>query len=122
MEKENPKVCHIEFRRGEDPTGEYYEDPYDNIDDNNCYRLYFITGGYNKDSKYIPDFNVKDEDRVSESWENKYEQNSDNLSLHWPIMRNHVYSFTVSDASNRVVIVNLNVLPWKEVSDNSYKW
>lgn len=115
---ENPKVCHIEFRRGE-MTG-YDPDPIENLDDNNCYRIYFTENGYNSDPEVIPV--VRETDSVKETWENKYEQNIDNLKKHWPIMRNHVYSFIVDDASQAAMIIKLEVLPWKNVEQNTYVW
>ena len=123
MENESPKVCHIEFRRGEDTSNFYYEDPYDNVDDNNHYRVYFIDKGYNADQNLIPDFTKKDKDSgVSETWERKYEQNQENLKKHWPILRNHVYGVTVQDSEHKIVIVKIEVLPWKNVDNNVYEW
>lgn len=117
-----PDVCHIEFRRGQDATEEFEADPATNLDDDDCFRIYFTKDGYNK--KYLPDFETKLEkepDKVR-NWENYYEQNKENLQTHWPIVRNHVYSFIVEDAYNAVIIVKLNVLPWKETEQNNYNW
>ena len=120
--KENPKVCHIEFRRG-DMDADTPKDPYLNVDDNYCYRIYFTKGGYNNESNLIPKFEAdKPGTKDKQTWENMYEQNVDNLKKHWPIVRNHVYSFVVEDAKNKVVVVKLEVLPWKEVPLNDYKW
>lgn len=114
MLNSKPKVCHIEFRTGDDP---HY-----NLDDNKCYRIYFIENGFNSKMKY-PDFG-KTSDGVDNDWENTYENQPENLRKHWPIMRNHVYNFTVDDVSNQMVIVKLEVLPWRVVdnTNNSYDW
>ena len=113
---ENPKVCHIEFR--------VKNDNFLNLDDNNHYRIYFIEGGYNTElnNKYIPKFTETKDGSTNQTWENMYEQEIDNLKKHWPILRNHVYSFTVTDDNSRVLVVNLKVLPWKEVDQNIYEW
>ena len=114
----SPKICHIEFREE--------SDSWINVDDNNCFRIYFTEGGHNDEIDY-PSFNKKkdkegkDTDQ-DETWENTYENDIDNLKKHWPIMRNHVYNFTVQDANKRIVIMNLEVLPWKEVNENNYNW
>ena len=113
-----PKVCHIEFRTGDDP---HY-----NLDDNKCYRIYFIENGFNSEMTY-PRFgkttNENDEE-INDDWETTYENQPNNLKKHWPIMRNHVYNFTVDDVSNQMVIVKLEVLPWRVVdnTNNSYDW
>lgn len=115
-----PKVCHIEFRRGQDDDeqGLGSADPAVNIDDNNCYRIYFTQNGF-VGTNY-PSFEKKGD--AYDTWENSYEQDPAILQQHWPIMRNHVYSFIVDDASQNVLIVNLKVLPWKNVDENIYNW
>ncbi|MCH5230701.1 MAG: hypothetical protein J1F43_02780 [Muribaculaceae bacterium] len=125
-----PKVCHIEFRRGEmngvDP------DPFDNVDDDYCYRIYFTENGfYKKPGKDYPTFEKPKIGEVDgkpiyaddyDTWENSYEQDPEILKKHWPIVRNHVYSFVVEDANQALMVCRLEVLPWKEVKQNSYKW
>lgn len=115
-----PKVCHIEFRRGQDDDeqGLGAADPAVNIDDNNCYRIYFTQNGF-AGTKY-PTFEKKGDSY--DTWENSYEQDPAILQQHWPIMRNHVYSLIVDDASQNVLIVNLKVLPWRNVDENVYNW
>ncbi|MCH5237533.1 MAG: hypothetical protein J1E95_07025 [Muribaculaceae bacterium] len=102
----DPKVCHIEFRIDDDP---FY-----NIDDNECYRIYFTEQGYNKN--YIPKFT-----NLEDNWEKVYEQNIDNLKTHWPIIRNHIYTFTVEDANKRYISANVKVLSWAK-KDIEYEW
>lgn len=104
----DPKVCHIEFRTQDDPKF--------NVDDNNCYRIYFIENGFNK-SMQIPNLSNN-----SHTWEEMYEQSRTNLQQHWPIMRDHYYSFTVLDIEQRIAIVKLEVLPWRKVKDISVTW
>ena len=119
-----PKVCHIEFRRGkdDDEQGLGSADPAVNIDDNNCYRIYFTDNGfYNKGNGY-PTFDKPEGSDTYDNWENSYEKDPEILRHHWPIMRNHVYSFIVDDASQNVLIVNLKVLPWRNIDENIYNW
>lgn len=117
METTTPKVCHIEFRRK--------DDPYDNVDDNNCYRIYFTEGGFNKEMTY-PTFGKSSADgkgKDDDNWEKSYEQVPSNLQKHWPIIRNHLYSFTVIDEMNRMLVVKLEVLPWRKIEYNDgYQW
>lgn len=133
METATPKVCHIEFRGA--------EDPYNNVDDNYCYRIYFtengFAGGDPKLSTSFPNFDkVQDKDKdgngivdnnnkpvmIESTWENVYEQRPEILVKHWPILRNHQYSFTVTDPNSRIVVVKMEVLPWRLIEDNSYSW
>lgn len=100
-ENKAPKVCHIEFRA--------QDDPYYNLDDNNCYRIYFTEEGfYSKDGADPPAF--KD---AKDTWENEYENDLDILQHHWTIMRNHVYTFTVEYNPGGKLAVQVKVLPWK---------
>lgn len=95
-----PKVCHIEFRDEKDP---YY-----NLDDNYCYRIYFTEGGfYSNGGEITPPAFDNDDD----TWENKYENAPEILKHHWTIMRNHVYTFTVEQGGK--LAVQVKVLPWK---------
>lgn len=96
-----PKVCHIEFRDTKDP---HY-----NLDDNNCYRIYFTEGGFYRDDQFTPPTFESDE----ETWEKKYEQNTEILKKHWTIMRNHIYTFTVEYNPGGKLAVQVKVLPWK---------
>lgn len=112
METTTPKICHIEFRGS--------HDDFTNVDDEQCYRIYFTDKGYNE--KYLPDFKKINNNKDFNNWENAYEQNVENLQTHWTIMRNHVYSFTVVETDTRLVVSQVEVLPWSMVEDNSYKW
>lgn len=81
------KVAHIEYR---------YTDQDDiNLDDNNCYRIYFTNY---RSTGYKPNPDIT---KVSKTdFDNGYEL-SDTLSRHWPIMRNHVYTFQVTGTRTR---------------------
>lgn len=110
----DPKVCHIEFR--------IEGDPINNLNDDNCYRVYFIEGGVDKEfveKVGYPTFG-KDEDGNDLKWENLYEQNPTYLAKHWPIIRNHHYEFTV-DGGGGKIYATLKVLPWK-VKDIEVNW
>lgn len=108
MLAENPKVAHIEFR--------LKDDSFANLDDDECYRVYFIENGF-KEGVTMPDLS---ED--ANSWEKLYEQDRETLKGHWPIMRNHRYVFAVKDVSSRLAIVQLEVLPWRKTQDISVSW
>ena len=100
----DPKVCHIEFRVSGDPT--------DDLDDDNCYRIYFVDKGM---TDKVEDVTFeKDESGTVLNWENMYEKDLDNLKQHWPIMRNHWYTFTVKDANSMYLNVNVQILAWKK--------
>ena len=122
IETSDPKVCHIEFRT--------LSSPFKNLDDNNCYRIYFTENGFNKyylgrtddDEGHTPPTFGKVEGGVYDTWENRYENNVENLKVHWPILRNHVYSFTVLDAESAMLVVQLEIVPWKQVDENRYNW
>lgn len=120
MESSDPKVIHIEFR-----THSY---PDKNLEDDYCYRIYFTENGFNstlngvEDKRIPPTFKKDQETGVYDTWENSYEKDIENLKVHWPIMRNHIYSFTVLDTSKAMLVVQLEVLPWKEVEENKYNW
>lgn len=92
-----PKLCHIEFRGADDP---YY-----NLDDNNCYRIYFTEGGVYGNAPTLDDEN--------HLWENTYENDPEILKNHWTIMRNHIYTFKVSYKPSANLAVQVRVLPWK---------
>lgn len=123
LEAQLPKVCHIEFRSNQD-----YK-KVSNLDDNNCYRIYFTEGGFNSVDKTYPTFGkvpqtddegnqLYDDDNnplytsTDDNWEKTYEQDPDNLRKHWPIIRNHCYKFTVTEANARYVSVDVKVLAW----------
>lgn len=104
----DPKVCHIEFRVSGDPV--------DDLDDDNCYRIYFVDGGMTDKVKAI-DFTVTEKDEAGyplKGWENVYEKDPDNLKEHWPIMRNHWYKFVVADANSMYLNVEVQILAWKK--------
>ena len=116
MEASRPKICHIEFRLGDEATIQHT-----NLDDNNCVRIYMIEGGVK--NGFTPTFQKNEETGEYNDWEHTYEQDVEKLKGHWPIMRNHVYSFKVIDVNNLMPLVDLKVLPWKMVEDqNNYDW
>lgn len=90
----SPKVIHIEYR---------YDTDTSNFDDNSCYRIYF--------TDYKNNDEIKKQRRDTYD---SYEQNNDNLQKHWPILRNHVYTFNVSESSTTLTEQNINVriTPW----------
>ena len=102
--KSDPKVCHIEFRGKNDPS--------DDLDDDNCFRIYFVEEGMTEKAEGITF--EKDDEGNDLNWENVYEKDKDNLQKHWPIMRNHNYVFTVQDANSRFLDVEVQILAWKK--------
>ena len=91
-----PKVCHIEYRNAQMSS---------NLDDNNCYRIYFTN--YNNIDLGEINETIK---TVTEDGYDSYESNNENLSKHWPIMRNHIYRFYVG--GNTPQEIRVNVVPF----------
>lgn len=88
---DRPKVIHVELRfnaglLNNDPE----ENQVENFDDNGAFRLYFTPGG--RSSKYDSKLNGRSFGRLD--WDN-YEYDWESICDHWPIMRNHIYRFTV---------------------------
>lgn len=75
-----PKVAHIEYRY----------DTRANLDDNECYRIYFTNNRRSELSSTL-----------KTDFESTYEKTQSNLIEHWPIMRNHVYRFYVGGNATR---------------------
>lgn len=86
---DRPKIIHIELRfNGGLPELDNADDNFvDNFDDNGAYRLYFTPGG----RANLGSFNFTGR----ESWD-AYEYDWNIASQHWPIIRNHIYTFTVN--------------------------
>ena len=77
--RSTPKVPHIELRfESNDAT---------NLDDNDCWRIYFTDS----------------QPQVEQDEYDDFEKNSENLKTLYPIVRNHIYRFTVN-LSNRSVV------------------
>ena len=86
-----PKVAHIEFRYDDDA----------NFNDNNCYRVYFTE----YPNTYFNAITHKDK------FESDFEKDPKALQSLWPIMRNHVYRFTLKPG-NQTMDINVKVKPW----------
>ena len=95
----NPKVAHIELRFNS--TNDDL-----NLEDNDCYRIYFAT---TQQYKSVPD---------PKSDPSTYEKNlTKSNNGHYPIMRNHIYRFTLSGDPNTFaekskIEVTLDVHPY----------
>ena len=108
---DRPKIIHVELRFNGGPEENFGkkdedgkmsdEDNFvDNFDDKRAYRLYFTNGGRASLGKF--QWNGRD------SWD-AYEYDLDIVKQHWPILRNHVYTFTVSGSLEHSGSVNFNV-------------
>lgn len=98
VSKSIPKVPHIEFR--------YSDMPEYNFDDNNCYRIYFTNyaaTGYQPN----PDIGTLYRDQFED-----YELYASHLKYHWPIMRNHIYTFTVTGTRGEEPVISSQVTTW----------
>lgn len=89
---DRPKIIHVELRFNGGPNagkeGDNPEENYvDNFDDKLAYRLYFTEGGMAHSGSFQFDGRG--------SWD-AYEYDLDIVKQHWPILRNHVYTFTVN--------------------------
>lgn len=113
-----PKVPHIEYRfkapkastAAATPAAGVYENTEFNLDDNDCYRIYFTNYGFDSNfSDTDPNENIRD--KALGSYDD-YEKNRNNLKYHWPIMRNHVYEFFVSGSGPETPNVKVKVTDW----------
>lgn len=85
---DRPKIIHVELRfNGGLDDEKWGENRVDNLDDNGAYRLYFTEGGRATAAGFT--FEGR------QSWDD-YERNWEIASQHWPILRNHIYRFTVN--------------------------
>lgn len=66
-----------------------------NLGDEDCYRIYFTEGGIASGARDSNGVST-----IKKTGYADYEKNPDYLKEHWPIIRNHVYRFTVQDASS----------------------
>ena len=101
---DRPKIIHVELRFNGGPddgdTSNDEDNFVDNFDDRAAYRLYFTPGGRANLGSF--DFTGR------ESWD-AYEYDWKIASQHWPIMRNHVYVFTVNGAPSHSGNVDFKV-------------
>ena len=81
---DRPKIIHVELRFNGGLEDNPEDNQVENFDDNGAYRLYFTPGGHS------PKYPITDR----RDWDS-YEYDWDAVSDHWPIMRNHIYKFTV---------------------------
>ena len=67
-----------------------------NLMDKDCYHIYFVEKGIAS--------GARDANGVSKiangNYETQYETKTDYLKEHWPIMRNHIYRFTIQDVTS----------------------
>ena len=64
-----------------------------NLMDNDCYRIYFTEGGLAKGARNADGTpNIRYDRYVDD-----YEKKPDFVKTHWPIIRNHIYRFKVTD-------------------------
>lgn len=113
FKKSIPKVAHIEYR---------YDNNTDNLEDNECRRIYFTNYTYTSDTSLGPiNTFIKN---VSKDGYEIYERNQviqnnvgeqeDHLRLHWPIMRNHIYEFIVNSSGHGEPTIRAKVKDWNE--------
>ena len=107
---DRPKIIHVELRfnggfpvydGNGNPSTDDPDNEVDNFDDKAAYRLYFTEGGRAR----LGDFEFTGRD----SWD-AYEYDWNIASQHWPIIRNHVYIFTVNGGIDNSADVTLQVL------------
>lgn len=124
-----PYVPHIEYRftpktvaysdlGSEDLPSPTDDDPYSNteynLDDNDCYRIYFTNYGYDSNGgaslTEVNDY-LKNNRNLRELYDD-YEKNAEYLKYHWPIMRNHVYKFYVGGDGPQNPEIHVEVSDW----------
>lgn len=126
-----PRVPHIEYRffpENVDPkTGEVidseisgvaderYSNTEYNLDDNQSYRIYFTNYGTSGDQSqnvnYVTAVNPEIMNQNRDTYDN-YEKNHENLTYHWPIMRNHSYKFYVGGDGPQNPEIYVEVSDW----------
>lgn len=117
----DPKVPHIEYRfepkaiskKADEPSAVdegYYNSEY-NLDDNDCFRIYFTSYSANGTNGVEANPEIIDK-KVKQSTYDAYERNKNNLKYHWPIMRNHKYSFHVGGEGPQNPDIHVEVSDW----------
>lgn len=102
------KIARIEYRFS---SGNVIEDTNDNsLDDNQCYRIYFTNYG-GAENQFGP-LNSSITSVEADDYEVTYEKKTENLDMHWPIMRNHVYEFYVEGRGTATPRVQARVKDW----------
>ena len=66
-----------------------------NLDDDDCYRIYITEGGIASGAR-----DANGVSTIAKTGYGNYEKNPNYLKEHWPIIRNHVYRFTVRDTGS----------------------
>lgn len=130
--KSDPRVPHIEYRfppKGSTNPGEEeiagaavdaYNNTEYNLDDNDCYRIYFTNYGGK-------DYSEEDDSEIQSLTEpnpifksgaigredyDEYERSNANLRYHWPILRNHVYKFYLGENGPENPEIHVQVTDW----------
>ena len=101
-----PRVPHIEYRfepkvgndDGASAAATDYNNSEYNLDDNDCFRIYFTNYGFSGDSSLGEENTYLKNGIYGRSTYDDYEKDSQHLKLHWPILRNHKYKFYVGGA------------------------
>lgn len=120
-----PKVPHIEYRfpprsitsNVDEPSAVddgFYNTEY-NLDDNDCFRIYFTNYGFGGDGDNVKDLPLNQlfhDKAVTQSGYEAYEKSNSNLSKHWPIMRNHKYNFHVGGEGPMNPEIHVEVSDW----------
>lgn len=90
-------VPHIELRFDERyaSTSKIATNSSFNLTDTDCYRIYITEGGIAKGAR-----DANGASTISKDGYAAYETNPNYLKEHWPIIRNHVYRFTVRDTNS----------------------
>ena len=94
----SPMIPHVEIRFDDRyaSTSKVKTNTDLNLMDKDCYHIYFVDKGIAS--------GARDANGVSKiangNYETQYENKTEYLKEHWPIMRNHVYRFTIQDATS----------------------
>lgn len=99
-----PKVMHIEYR--------YENQSEHSLDDNDCYRVYFMNYGKNGWSESDYGKVVTGNTNYKGSTFDSFEQDVSVLQNLWPVMRNHVYEFFVGGEGPATPEVDVKVSDW----------
>ena len=116
-----PRVAHIEYRfaPSENPNSDGiagvaddYSNTEYNLDDNDCFRIYFTNYGTSNNST-LANTEANNEIRNwNRSTYDSYEKSYERLNKHWPIMRNHIYKFYVGGDGPENPEIHVQVSDW----------
>ena len=116
-----PKIPHIEYRFDPKNTKEEtnkvkYANTEYNLDDNDCFRIYFTNYGKSSSNGNVSNslfpVNTKILNQTNSDYDGYEKDNSQIGNYHWPIVRNHIYEFWVGGVGPENPDILVKVKDW----------